>query len=198
MLCAVKTSRAPSRSSSGSARERRADVIGVRLDESGMLVPVADVDDVDVGAVPAREQRVARVADVLAVLRAAGVAALRRGEHADRAADAGARHLGQRVRQERMPVAHADVDRQRQPARGERVLQRRRLAQRQLGQRRDAAEALVVVRDFFDPLRADPAAAQHVLEKRPHVGRPLRSAERHEQDGVERSGHAFDQDYTGL
>ena len=157
--------------SAGSCASAVADVIGVRLDEARMLVPVADVDDSTSAAARGRERR-ARVADVLAVLQAARIAALRGGEHADRAADAGARHRRQRVGEERMPVAHADVHRQRHAARRAALSRARAPAARQLGQRRDAAEPLVVVRDFLDPLGRDPAAAQHVREKRPHVGGP--------------------------
>ena len=42
------------------------------------------------------------------------------------------------------------------------------------------------MRNLVDPLRTDAPPTQYVLEKRPHVGRPLRAAEGHEQDGVER------------
>ena len=82
-----------------------------------------------------------------------------------------------------MPVAHADVDRQRQARAAQPLAEPLRLPHRQRRQRRHAAEQLVVVRDLFDPLRRDAPSAQHVLQKRPHVGRPLRAAERdHDQD----------------
>ena len=42
-----------------------------------------------------------------------------------------------------------------------------------------------MVRDFLDPPRRDAPAAQHVLEKRPHVGRALGTAEGHDQHGIE-------------
>ena len=119
------------------------------------------------------------------------------GDDADGAADAGARHLGKRVGEERMPVAHPDVDRQRRAGARQPLAQALGLAHRQLGDRRDAAEELVVMRDFFDPLGRDAAAAQHVLEKRPDVGRPLRAAERDHQHGVEGLGHVTSGDYTG-
>ena len=84
-----------------------------------------------------------------------------------------------------MPVAHADVDGQRHAARAQRCFQRRRLLHRQLGQRRHAAEPLVVMRDLVDPLRTDATSAQDVLEKRPHVVGSLGTAECDKQHGVE-------------
>ena len=59
-----------------------------------------------------------------------------------------------------------------------------RLPSRDLGDRRDAAEELVVVGHFLDPLGADAPAAQHVGQKRADVVEPLRTAERDDQDGV--------------
>ena len=41
------------------------------------------------------------------------------------------------------------------------------------------------MRDFFDPLGRNAAAAQHVREKRPDISGPLRAAERDQQHGVE-------------
>ena len=57
--------------------------------------------------------------------------------------DAGRGQLGERVLDERLPVAHADRDRD---VRAEPRAQRRRLRQRDVGQRRAAADRLVVVR----------------------------------------------------
>jgi hypothetical protein len=75
----------------GQAREGRAHVISVRLDEPVMFVPVADAHDVHVGQTGQRQDR-PRIQDILAILRASGIATLRGGQNADRAADSGARH----------------------------------------------------------------------------------------------------------
>ena len=67
MLCAVKTSRAPVAARVlRQLRRGAADVIGVGLDEAGMLVPVANVDDVDRRAAAAGRLG-AGIADVLLV-----------------------------------------------------------------------------------------------------------------------------------
>ena len=126
MLWAVKTSRAAVPRGPRKAIERLPDVIGVGLDEAGMLAPVADVGDLGRRLLRrSRPERGARlIADVLAILQASRVAALRRGQDADGAPDAGARHLRERVGQIRMPVAHPDVHRERQAARDQQGLQR--------------------------------------------------------------------------
>jgi hypothetical protein len=111
---------------------------------------------------------------------------LRRGENADRASPSRVRQLRQRIGEERMPVAHADIHGQGNVAAAQCPFERCRLLHRQLGQGRDAAEPLVVMRDLFHPFGTDAASAQDVLEKRTHVGGPLRAAECHEQHGVER------------
>ena len=141
-----------------------------------MRMPVANVCDLDVCKPRARAApRVPR--DVLPVLRAAGVAALRGGNEADRAADARARHLGQRIGEKGMPVAHADIHRQLDAALVQPLAQHIRLPHRQLGEWRHAAEEFVMMRHFLDALRRNASAAQHVREERPHVLGPLRAAE---------------------
>src|SRR5262245_35376673 len=94
-------------------------------------------------------------------------------------------HLTQRVSQQRMPVAHADVHRERAAQSREPLLEPSRLATRDFRDRRDAAEELVVVRDLFDTLGTDPAAAQHGGQERTNVGETLWAAERHDEDGIE-------------
>ena len=89
-----------------------------------------------------------------------------------------------------MPVPHADVDRQRMARRRQPLPQTLGLPPRELGDRRDAAEQLVVVRDFLDALGRHAPAAQHVGEERPDVVGTLRAAERDDQDGVEPSLHS--------
>ena len=178
MLCAVKTSRAPDAAIRGQPVERLPDVIGVGLDEPGMLVPVADVGDFgrrDARSRPARRARRGRSRGTAGTR----VAALGRRQDADRAAHAGARHLLERVGQETDASCASRRGRAAAGrARAARASSAARLRQRQLGERRHAAEQLVVVRDFVDPFGAHAPAAQHVLEKRPHIVGPLRPAER--------------------
>src|SRR5204862_6369059 len=82
-----------------------------------------------------------------------------------------------------------DVHRQVDAAIAEPGAQAVGLADGDLGQRRDAAEVVVVPRDFFDALERDTAAAQHVRQERPDVCRSLRPAESHDQDGIKRYSH---------
>ena len=164
---------------------RLAHVRGVGLDEERMIEPAADERDVEVPA--ARLELLLRGGDVLAVLLAARVRMVRRGDESDRVPHAVGVHLPERVRQQRMPVAHADVHRQRPPRGRKPLAQSLGLAPRQLGDRRDAVEQLVVMRDFFDPLGADAPAAKDVREKRTDVFASLRTAERNDQDGVEQA-----------
>ena len=58
----------------------------------------------------------------------------------------------------------------------------------ELGDGRDAAEVLVVVRDLFDTLWGNPASAQDVGEKRPNICHALRTPEGYDQDGLEHVG----------
>ena len=175
------------------AVERLARVRGDGVDEPGTFVPVADVRHLDRRG-PLRVQQRARFVYVLAVLQAAGVAALRGGEKPDRAPQAGTRHLRHRVLQERMPVAHAHAHGQRDVARDERRFERARLRDRQVRERRDAAEPFVVMRDLLHAFGRDAPSAQNVPEKRAHVRRTLRSAERDQKDRVEGAGHSLQGD----
>ena len=90
-----------------------------------------------------------------------------------------------------MPVAHADVDRQRPPCDGQADAQSFRLPARQLGDGRDAVEQLVMMGNFFDALRAHAPAAQHVGEERTDVVASLRAAEGDEQDRVEHAALSY-------
>ena len=114
---------------------------------------------------------------------------MRRGNHADQPPHAAAASSRQRVFDERPPVAHADVDRQREAARGQPLAQPARLPLGDRRDRRDAAEELVVVRDRLDPLRRNAARPQHVLQERPDVVGALRPAEGDEEHGVEGRRH---------
>ena len=89
-----------------------------------------------------------------------------------------------------MPVAHADVDGQRETACGQLRLERLRLSHGQLGERGYAAEEVVVMRNLLDALRTDAAPAQHVLEEWTHIRRALGTTERDEEHGIERRRHA--------
>ena len=113
MLCAVNTSSARSWSAGGNW-QRVTHACRIGFDESGVRVPVPDVGDLDVGQ-PALPQRRARRGDVLFVLGAARIAALRRGDDADGPPHPARDISRKRVSEERMPVAHPDVDRQRTP-----------------------------------------------------------------------------------
>ena len=95
----------------GKLQQRLADVRGVGLHEQRVIEPAAHIRDVDVRAI--RAQLGTCRGDGLAVLLAARVRMLGGGNESDRAAHAGGAHLATCVGQERMPVAHADVHRQR-------------------------------------------------------------------------------------
>jgi hypothetical protein len=41
-----------------------------------------------------------------------------------------------------------------------------------------------MMRDFFNALRRNAPASQHVFEKRPHVLRSLRTPERNDENGI--------------
>ena len=91
--------------------ERRPHAIDVGGDERGMLEPVADVRDLDIGQARLRECG-AGVGDVLAVLRAARVAAVRGGDDADGPTHAGARQRRQRIGRYGCQLRMPDDDRQ--------------------------------------------------------------------------------------
>ena len=112
---------------------------------------------------------------------------MRGGDQADGAADSRARHLGQRVGEKRMPVAHPDVDRQRRTAFLEPLTQPFGLRLRQAGEWRHAPEQLVVMGDFFDALGRNATPAEDVREERSDVSWSLGAAERDQQHCVERA-----------
>ena len=87
-----------------------------------------------------------------------------------------------------MPVAHAYEHRQGHAARLQPPGESRGLRARQLGDRRDPTEEIVVVGDLFHTLGRHPAPAQDVREKRADVLGSLRTAERNQQDRIERLG----------
>ena len=114
---------------------------------------------------------------------------MRRGEHANRTAHAILRHLRQHVGEQRRPVAHPDIDRQRETPRRQVTTEPLGLLVRVLREGRDAAEQLVVVGDLLDALGRNAPPAQDVRQERADVVGPLGAPERDEQDGVERRRH---------
>ena len=102
---------------------------------------------------------------------------LRRGNESDDATHTGDAHLAKRIRQERVPVPHADIDRQRMSRDRETSGEPGSLALRDVRDGRDAFEQLVMMRDLFDALRWDAATAQHVGKERTNVVDSLRTAE---------------------
>src|SRR3954469_14999471 len=109
-----------------------------------MVEPAADVGDVDVAAIASSELGPRRQ-HVLPVLLAAGIRMLRRRDESDRVPRAVGVHLVQRVGEERVPVAHPDVDAQRATGRCKPLAEASRL---ELGEPRDwryATEQLVMM-----------------------------------------------------
>ncbi len=162
--------------------KRVPDARDVRLDEAGVVVERAQLEDLRC----VRPDGGLRVVEVLAVLPAARVRAERRGEERERAPDARVAQLADRVPEERVPVAVAEEDRQVDPVCRELGLERGdQLAV--LGvERADPVEQLVVVRDLLEPFPRDVPSARDVLEERQHVVHPFRPAERHDEQCVER------------
>ena len=140
-----------------------------------MIEPAPDERHLDIVAIAS--QLGARGSNVLAILLAARIRMLRRGDEAYRSTQPRGAQISQRIRKERMPVAHPDVHRKRMTRRCQAILQARRLLTRDGCDRRYAAEELVVVSDLFDALGADAPAAENIREKRPDVVEPLRAAE---------------------
>ena len=175
MLCAVNTIRASARTLAGSRFMASLNVRRVGGDELRVVEPALDKRDVDVAAVIA--QRLLGRRDVLAILLAARIGVMGRSDETDGAANAIRMHPLQRVRQIRVPVAHANVDRQRVTHGNQARAKAVRLPLRQLGQWGNAVEELVVMRDLFDPLRRDASSAQDVCEKRADIVAALRTTE---------------------
>ena len=169
----------------GQRRQRALRLLRRRLDVTGAGVPVADVDDLDVRQSLLAERR-PRVAHVLAILKATRITAVGGGDEPDRPANAGPRHRGERVGQEWMPVPHTDEHRQVEAGGLKPLAEPGRLRTRQLGERRDAAEMLIVMRHLFDTFGRNPSSTQHICEEGPDVIGTVRAAKGDEQHGVER------------
>ena len=108
MLWAVQTSRARRAHVLRQPCERLPHVRGVGRNEQGMIEPASHERDVDVVAVA--QQLGARRGDVLPILLAARIGVLGGRDEPDGAAQACRAHLPQRVGEQRVPVAHPDVD----------------------------------------------------------------------------------------
>ena len=144
-----------------------------------------------------RPDRLLGVEDVLPVLAAPGVRGVGGREERERTLDAVVGHLPERVGEERVPVAVAEVDRQ-VDAVGVELRSESRDQRPVLGvDRADAAEERVVVRDLLEPLAGDVAPARDVLEERDHVVHPLRPAERDDEDRVEARGREVGDEPVG-
>ena len=146
-----------------------------------MIMPAADVGDVDVSAATLDHLQ-PRIEDVLSVLPAARVRLMDRHDEADRPPDAFVGHLRQRVSYERMPVAHADPDREIGLTLGQSGPETVRLATGNRGDGGDAAVLFVVVRHGVNPCRRNAPAAQHVSKEGPDFVESLRSAEADQED----------------
>jgi hypothetical protein len=94
-------------------------------------------------------------------------------------------HRAKRIGQQRMPVAHADIDRKWMAGRGKTRSKTGRLPLGDRGDRRHATEEFVVVRHFLHALGAHATPAQHVGQKRADVVGSLRSAEGNDQNRIE-------------
>ena len=158
----------------------------VHVDEQRMIEPAADVRDVHVSA-GFRPQLLPRMRHVLPVLLTAGIGVMSRCYETHSASDPRGVHLSKRVHEQRMPVAHADVHRQAITGSRESLLEAPRLQARKPRYRRDAVENLVMVRHFLDSLGRHTPAAKHSFEERTDIGPPLRTAEGHNQNGLEPS-----------
>ena len=113
--------------------DRVVHVRGVGGDPQGMIEPASGERDLDVAAFASQLRPGS--GDVLAILLAARIGVLRRGDEPDRAPRALVMHLAERVGQQRMPVAHPDVYRHWVPDSREPVLETLRLTPRHLGDR---------------------------------------------------------------
>ncbi len=154
-----------------------------------MVEPALDKGHIDMAACLAK--LLLGGGDVLAILLAARIGVVRRGDESNRVPNAVRVHLLERVGQQWMPVAHADVDRQRAPRGNEARAKSVGLPARQLGDRRDAIEQLVMMRDLFNAFGTDAAAAEHVGEEWTDVVASLRAAEGDQQDGVEHAALSY-------
>ena len=177
----------------GNLFERRPRSLDHRLDEARVIEEHAQLVDLRARVGPTSAWA---ASNVLAVLPAAGVGAERAGDKGQRPADAVGRHLPQRIGQQRMPIAIAPIHRQRRPVRGQLALDRRNRAPVLLVDRAAAAEMVIVLGHFEQPLAGHVPAAEDVFQKRHHVVGAVGPAERDDEQCVvrkhaRRQGSAF-------
>jgi hypothetical protein len=158
-----------------------------RLDEAGVIEKRAKLLNLrhavaDVGL---------SSSDVLTVLPAAGVRTVRAGNERQRMLDSVGLHLAERVREQRVPVAVAPVNRQSRPMFGQLRFESSNQCSVLIVDRTAAAEVVVMLGYFQHPLARHIAATQDVFEKRQHIIRPVRAAERNYQNCVVRRRHRF-------
>jgi hypothetical protein len=155
-----------------------------RLHEPGVVEELAHLVDLDLVAAFAEPDVGERVGEVLAILAAARVRAVRARGDGDELRVPGGLRLGERIVEVRVPVAVAPEHRQADAAARELGLERGLQLAVVLVDGTHAAEMAVVVRDLFEPLVGDAAAARDVAEERDHVVLPLGPAEAGEEDRV--------------
>ena len=126
--------------------------------------------------------------EVLPVAAAAAVGAEGAGHVDERRPDSVPRHPRHGVRQHRMPVPVAQVDREPRTALGERRLERPHELAGVLRDGAHPAEPVVTLRDAGLAGGRDRQPAEDVVEERHDVVRSLRAAERDDQDGVVAAG----------
>ena len=154
--------------------------VGVGFDEQRVVEEVPQPHQLR-GGLP---DGLAGARDVLVVLAARRVAAVRARREHEAVRHPVAGHLGDRVLDERVPVAVAEVDRQI----GARPHRRDQLAVAGV-QRADPAEVPIVLLDGVQPFGRHAPPAGDVLQERPHVLRSLRAPERQDEQRVRPRPH---------
>src|SRR5689334_21566561 len=120
------------------------------------------------------------IADVLKILPATRVRTVSGRHKRERIANSIRCHLTQRVRQKRMPVAIAPVDRKGWPIPLKLLLKRRNQISILLINRADTAKQLVMTRYAEHALTRHIPPTQHVFEKRNYIVHSLRPAKGNE------------------
>ena len=169
----------------GQCGDRVADRVGEHLDQQRMVEVLAQLDQLRCTRPGGR----ASACDVLLVLRAARVAAPRRGGEDRCAFDPVVAHLRDGVFDVGLPVAVAEVDRCLAAAACQLGLDLGDERTVDPVDRRDPAEMQVVLGHRLQPLPRDAAAASDVLQERHHLVGPLGTTEGQQQQRVELHGH---------
>ena len=181
MLWAVNSKLAASRRATGILRKASPHPLDHRLDEAGMVEEHAQLVDLRrLSAQPPAERR----SMSSRYCRQPEYELNGARDECQSAPDAVGGHLAKRVGQQRVPIAVAPVDRQLRSMIGQFPRQGRHQRTILLVDRTHAAEVVIVLGDFEHPLAGHFPAAKHVFQERQHVVRPLRPAERNDQNGV--------------